>query len=398
MLPALLSLAATVSAAPLNIFDVVPQLFDVVSTPNEMKDPSLFEKNPALFNLHRDLIRIESISNNEYGVSNYLKRYLSDLGLNLTIYNGETDDKRNIYAYSGSDASSKVLLTSHIDTVPPYIGYNLVDSKDGEDVEIHGRGACDAKGSVAAQVIAYKEMVDSGEISADDVSLLFVIGEEVGGPGMLKINDELIEAGINWDSVVFGEPTENKLAVGHKGIFLASIHVKGFAAHSGYPDIGVDADKILIDIMHELEHYQWPTSIELNQTNLNIGLMNGGPAANVISPSAHCRILMRTAVGVDQIEPVVTEIVNKYVDKSLGIEFIIEGAADPVHLDTDIEGFETYIASYATDIPNMTQRGFKRYLYGPGSILVAHGDNEFVLASDLLDSVEGYKALIRASI
>lgn len=394
VIPALLTVASTVSAAPLNLFDVVPQLFDVS---NEPKGSSVFDKNPALFNLHRDLVSIESISNNEWGVSNYLQRYIKDLGLNLTIYNGETEDMRNIYVHSSSQGSSKVLLTSHIDTVPPYIGYELIKTDDG-DVEIHGRGTCDAKGSVAAQVIAYKEMLEAGEISEDDVSLLFVIGEEVGGSGMIKMDGELIDAGVNWDTVIFGEPTESKLAVGHKGIFLADIHVKGFAAHSGYPEIGIDADKILIDIMYDLEHYDWPSSVELNKTTLNIGLMHGGVAANVISPSAKCSIVMRTAVEIDQIEPVVSNIIAKHAGEALSIEYEIEGAADPVHLDFDIEGFETYIASYATDIPNLTQRGFKRYLYGPGSILVAHGENEYVLATDLLKAVDDYKKLIKASI
>lgn len=399
MLVPLLTLAAGVSAAPYGLLDIVPQAVSdlaMLALP-ELNTHAILDKNPALFELHRDLVTIESISNNEEAVSDYLQRYLKNLGLGLQIYNGDTEDKRNIYAHTSNNGSSKVLLTSHIDTVPPYIEYSLEATSDG-DVAIHGRGTCDAKGSVAAQVIAYKEMFESGEIGVDDVSLLFVIGEEVGGPGMVKINKELIAANINWDTVVFGEPTENKLAVGHKGIFLADIKVNGFAAHSGYPDIGVDADKILIDIMHDLEHYEWPSSKELNQTTVNIGLIQGGPAANVISPSAWCRVLMRTAVGIDEIEPVVESIISQYEPASLGIEYHIESSADPVHLDYDVDGFNTYIASYATDIPNLTQRGFKRFLYGPGSILVAHGDNEQVLASEMLRAVDDYKALIRAAL
>ena len=356
-----------------------------------------FKKNPELFKLHADLINIESISGNEYGVSGYLQRYLNNLGLG---YNFEIDDtNRNIYAFGGEHKqNSSVLLTSHIDTVPPYVNYYVEEDSDDGSVKIHGRGSCDAKGSVAAQVIAAKELIEEGLVTIDELSLLFVFGEEVGGLGMRKSNDYFNKENVTWDSVIFGEPTENKLAAGHKGIYMADIEVFGLASHSGYPDVGVDADKILIEIMHELENYPWPSSELLNKTTINIGLMNGGTAGNVVSPYAKCSVLMRTAVDSDEIVPVVAEIVSKYESYAKELKFEVSVTDDPTSLDYQVKGFEKYIASYATDIPKLDHKGFKRYLYGPGSILVAHGDNEYVTADSLLEAVDGYKKLVLYSL
>lgn len=353
--------------------------------------PSIFKKNPALFKLHSDIVNIESISDNELAVSNYLQSYLRSLGLGLELTIDETG--KNIYASGSESGNSKVLLTSHIDTVPPYINYSINELDDG-DVEIHGRGSCDAKGSVAAQIIAAKELLEDNIITADDLSLLFVFGEEVGGKGMRSANKYFNENNINWEAVIFGEPTENSLAIGHKGIYMSNIEVIGLASHSGYPELGIDADKILIEIMHELENYPWPTSKLLNLTTINIGLMHGGTAGNVVSPYATCSILMRTAVDADEIHPIVKRIVDKYRPSAKEIIFNVEVEDDPVSLDYDVEGFDTIIASYATDIPKLDHKGFKRYLYGPGSILVAHGDNEFVTAKSLLKAVDDYKKLV----
>lgn len=356
---------------------------------------ALFQKNPELFKLHKKLVNIESISGNEVSVSNYLQNYLSQLGLGLELAIDETG--KNIYAYGSENGSTKVLLTSHIDTVPPYIDYFVQETEDG-DVEIHGRGSCDAKGSVAAQIIAAKELLEDGIVTTDDLSLLFVFAEEVGGAGMRSANSYLVEEGINWDAVIFGEPTENKLATGHKGIYLAKLEVFGVASHSGYPDMGIDADKIMIEIMHELETYNWPTSELLNSTTLNIGMFGGGIAGNVISPYAECTILMRTAVDADEIDTIVQSIVSKHESKAKDLKLDVRVTDDPVSLDYEVDGFETIIASYSTDIPNLKQRGFKRYLYGPGSILVAHGDHEYVTASSMLQAVEDYKKLVLYSL
>lgn len=414
----LLTLALATNATPLPAPAPAPEpFFDLFQVPNSVHDsldqleqeidskfdtdgaeqtyPEIFKKNPELFKLHEKLIRIESISGNELSVSKYLQSYLKNLGLGFELSIDATG--KNIYAYSTENGSAPVLLTSHIDTVPPFIDYSIKELDDGS-VEIHGRGANDDKGSIAAQIIAAKELLEEGLITIDELSMLFVFAEEVGGAGMQSASEYFIENNINWDTVIFGEPTENKLAIGHKGIYMAFLEVFGLASHSGYPDVGIDADKILIDIMYELEHYPWPVSESLNKTTINVGMFRGGTAGNVISPYSTCEILMRTSVDIDQIAPVVEEIVEKYRSVAKDINFKVAATADPVSLDHTVDGFETYIASYATDIPNLKHRGFKRYLYGPGSILVAHGDNEYVTAESLLKAVEDLKKLVLHSL
>lgn len=400
------TLALVVSAAPAPKIDIQNVLEGILSDAakpieqfaqviKECEKPEIFNENPELFDLHADIVKIESISNHEYGVSRYLQNYLKKLGLTV-----ETDDSnRNIYAYSGESRNSTVLLTSHIDTVPPYIDY-YIEAGTGKDhdVNIHGRGTCDAKGSVAAQIIAAKELIDEGVVSPENVSLLFVFKEEVGGGGMLTANNWVNENNITWDAVIFGEPTENKLATGHKGIILGEVEITGLASHSGYPDVGIDANKILISIMHDLETYKWPTSEILNNTTVNIGLFQGGTAGNVISPHAKFQVVMRTVTGYEEIVPVIKKIVEKHGAKAKDFNLEIPVTDDPVTLDFNVDGFETYIASYATDIPKLDHKGFKRYLYGPGSILVAHGDNEHVSAESLLQAVEDYKKLVKQEL
>lgn len=402
------ALALAVNAAPApalkaNIFDGV--FLDVANSVEQLtafktnkvntwEDFDISKKNFELFKLHEDIVKIESVSNNEDEVSTYLQKYLKNLGFNV-----KTDESnRNIYAYFGKSENSTVLLTSHIDTVPPFINYHVEKEDSGDDFKIFGRGSCDAKGSVAAQIIAAKELIEEKIVKAEDISLLFVFGEEVGGGGMIAANSWVNENYITWDTVIFGEPTENKLATGHKGIYLAELEVFGFASHSGYPDVGIDANKILIEIMHDLEVYEWPTSEVLNKTTVNIGLFSGGTAGNVISPYAQCEIVMRTVTDSDQIIPIVQQIVEKHGLLAKDFKLNVQVTDDPVTLDFEVDGFETYIASYATDIPKLDHRNFKRYLYGPGSILVAHGDNEHVSAKSLLKAVEDYKALVKHSL
>lgn len=398
LLRCLLPLLAGVGAQPIdfNIYDSIRNVAVQQKEPVERLASLLSAGESPLMKVHRELIEVQSISFNETSVSQFLTQYIADLGeeldLDLHIFHGTHDD--NIYVYAGDKPEAKVLFTSHIDTVPPYIGYSLKHTDEG--LEIHGRGSCDAKGSVAAQLIAYQDLIKSGQFSAEDLALLFVVGEEVGGPGMIQMDKDLIDLGANWEKVIFGEPTENKLAMGHKGVYFLQLEIEGHAAHSGYPDEGVDADKILIDIMHDLEHYDWPSSELLKKSTINIGLIDAGSAGNVVSPFASCTILVRNSVEVKIIEDIVDGIISKYAPSAVSFKTSLVGKADPVSLDYDVDGFETYVASYGTDIPNLTQRGFKRYLYGPGSILVAHGDNEFVLLGDLERAVEDYKRLALA--
>lgn len=348
-----------------------------------------------LFSLHRSLVNIESISGNEHNVGAYLERLLRQYNYTVerqdiapdSSYDSTRKQRFNILAYPGHKRQTPVLLSSHIDTVPPYYGYDL-----HEHDQIWGRGSVDAKACVATQFQAVQELLASKEISPNDISLLFVVGEETGGDGMLAVNDLKMK----WETVIFGEPTELKLASGHKGILIFNLKAHGKSGHSGYPWLGKSANHMLIPALAALQKLQLPSSEKYGNSTLNIGQMQGGLAANVIAETASAKVGIRIA-GEDP--SVVKDLVLKAVkevNEDLEINFF-GGAYGPVYIDSDVEGFDTITVNYGTDIPNL-QGSHKRYLYGPGSILVAHSDHEHLNARDMLEAVDGYKKLIRAAL
>jgi len=348
----------------------------------------------ALLSLHKALVEIPSITGSEFTVAEWLADYL--ISKNFTVETqlvstaddgGEDGVKKreNVFAYLGKTRDTHALVTSHIDVVPPYIPYRETASA------VYGRGSCDAKGSVAAQIIAVEELVKQGQIHEGDVSMLFVVGEEVDGEGMKMAN--ALNPG--WKTIIFGEPTELKLAVGHKGIAEFEIISEGKAAHSGYPQLGINANSNLIKVLYELDRLELPSSALLGNSTLNIGQIEGGVAANVVPSRAQAVGSVRIA---GQLEETVKRI-NEVVEGVEGVRIVWFDTPHygPVELDYDVEGFQTTICSYGTDVPYL-KGNHKKYLYGPGSILVAHGDTEHVLKSDLFEAVKGYKKLIRESM
>lgn len=301
-----------------------------------------------LLSLHRALVEIESISGNEYKVGEYLHSYLT--ALNFTVESQLVDplaadaesSRFNLLAYPGGDKhSARVLLSSHIDTVPPYWPY---ENRDHD--QIWGRGSVDAKGCVATQIQAVQELRAAGEIAGSDVALLFVVGEEIGGDGMRKAND----LGLSWETVIFGEPTELKLASGHKGNLGFSIKATGKAGHSGYPWLGENANSMLIPALAALDRLELPSSKKYGNTTLNIGMMEGGVAGNVIAETAKAQIQIRIADGsAEKIKDIVVDTIIK-VDARLELNFLSKGYG-PVDIDTDVEGSQNLFII----IPNLQQ-------------------------------------------
>ncbi|KAK2042642.1 Zn-dependent exopeptidase [Colletotrichum somersetense] len=338
----------------------------------------------SLLALHKTLVEADSTTKAEAPSTQALKTYLET---NFTVELKTVEGSRqNVYAYPGSGRAARVLLTSHIDTVPPYIPY----SRAGD--EIRGRGASDAKGSVAAQITAVEALLASGEVGEGDVALLYVVGEESGGEGMRAANG----LGLAWDAVIFGEPTENSLVRAHKGVLGFNITADGVAGHSGYPEYGRSAIDLLIGALERLLDVPLPSTEEFGNTTLNIGVIEGGIASNVIAESAAGRASIRAATedleGIKGIlSKAVAEVTPEYVD------LVFTGQGLPVSLDYDIEGFNTTVVNYYTDVPQLNGT-HKRYLYGPGSILVAHSADEKITVSDLELAVEGYKKLILESL
>ncbi|KAF3005797.1 hypothetical protein E8E13_007718 [Curvularia kusanoi] len=348
-----------------------------------------------LLALHKKLVDIESISENELEVGIWLASYLKDNG--FTVERQEVaKDRYNILAY-GSKRDTTILLSSHIDTVPPYWPYYYNKTTD----VIGGRGSVDAKASVAAQILAVMGLKEEGEAKflRDDISLLFVVGEEAGGEGMKAFS--AWDKRPQYDIVIFGEPTEGKLVCGHKGILGFEIHATGKAAHSGYPWLGVSANDIMAETLAVLlelrQHLPW--SEKYGNTTMNFGRIQGGVAANVVAETSSAKIATRLAAGTPKIIQGLilnaTKEIKARAQKDGGdLEFDWSGNGyPPVDIDCDIEGFEKLTVNYGTDVPNL-EGDHRRYLYGPGNIFVAHSDHEALKRTELEQAVLDYRRLI----
>tara|TARA_R110002003_G_scaffold13_13_gene951 strand:- start:5470 stop:6681 length:1212 start_codon:yes stop_codon:yes gene_type:complete len=345
-----------------------------------------------LLHLHRKLVEIESITHNEKNVGDWLASYLKDLDYNVEKQH-ITKDRFNLLAY-GKKRETTILVSSHIDTVPPFWPYYYNETSG----IIGGRGSVDAKGSVAAQIIAVQGL---RKHLFDDISLLFVVGEEQGGDGMRNFSSWKHRPSPNYDIAIFGEPTEGKLVCGHKGMLGFALKATGKAAHSGYPWLGASANDILVEALGELlelrQHLPW--SKKYGNTTMNFGRIQGGVAANVVAETASANIATRLAAGTPDV--VKGLIINALKDVKasaqqqggdLDIEWVSDGYA-PVDIDCKIDGFETLTVNYGTDVPLLSGE-HRRYLYGPGSIFVAHSDHEALKKSELEQAVLDYRRLI----
>ncbi|KAH7077052.1 hypothetical protein FB567DRAFT_534434 [Paraphoma chrysanthemicola] len=345
-----------------------------------------------LLDLHRNLVEIESITHNEQSVGDWLATYLHK-ELNYTVEKQHiTKDRFNLLAY-GTKRSTSILVSSHIDTVPPYWPYYYNETSG----IIGGRGSVDAKGSVAAQIVAVQGL---RKHLFDDISLLFVVGEEQGGDGMRNFSS-WVKRPDPYDIVIFGEPTEAKLVCGHKGMLGFALRATGKAAHSGYPWLGASANDILVEALGALlelrEHLPW--SHKYGNTTMNFGRIQGGVAANVVAETASANIATRLAAGTpDVVKGLIIgalKDVQAHAQQQggdLDIEWLSDGYA-PVDIDCKIEGFDTLTVNYGTDVP-LLSGGHRRYLYGPGSIFVAHSDHEALKREELEQAVLDYRRLI----
>ena len=268
-----------------------------------------------------------------------------------------------------------VTLSTHIDTVPPFIP----PRRDGR--RLHGRGSCDAKGIAAAMIVAAERLRQQGKA----VGLLFVVGEEVSHDGAHAANDWAKSNKPGSKYLINGEPTESTLAVGTKGAVRLIVHTEGQAAHSAYPELGRSATMALAKLLAELESLPLPEDELLGATTVNIGSISGGVADNVVAPSAEARLMMRLVTPVESVKP----IFEKWAAGRATIEWSI--MVPPVRLGV-LDGFPTSVAAFATDIPELGAWGTP-YLFGPGSIHVAHRDDEFVDLDELASAADVYERL-----
>ena len=325
-----------------------------------------------VFKLTRELIDIPSVTGDEFQIGTSLAELLNRFDYQVEVQEVEAD-RANVIATSGSPP--RVVLSTHMDTVPPYIG-----SRE-DDEFIYGRGACDAKGIIACQIAAAEKLRAEGH----EIGLLFTVDEEATSAGAKAANKLPLASSCQY--LINGEPTDNRLAVGTKGSMQVVIRTEGRAAHSAYPEQGDSAIEKLLDVLNDVRKIDWPGDETFGETTCNIGVISGGTRANVISNQAQAILQIRLATNAEKAKGLLEGIVRERAS----LEY--KSVHDPIQL-LALDGFEQTIVRFTTDIPYLTNWG-QPLLIGPGSILVAHTEHERVAKSELLRAVEIYADLAR---
>jgi acetylornithine deacetylase len=324
--------------------------------------------------LTRKLIDIPSVSGDELAVGKFLQAHLEGLGYHVELQEVAAD-RFNVFATTAT--APRVVLSTHMDTVPPHI------ESTEDDEKIYGRGACDAKGIIAAQINAAERLRAEG---VEQIGLLFTVDEEQGSAGAQFANSNGAAGACEY--LINGEPTDNRLASATKGSLRLNLRTKGRSAHSAYPERGDSAIEKLLDILESIRKCSWPTDESLGETTCNIGVIRGGTRANVVPDEAAAELQLRL---VSETEPV-----RKTLEAAIAgrgeVEYLSQH--EPIHLET-IAGFEQCTVRFTTDIPYLSNWG-KPLLLGPGSILNAHTVHEFVEKRELAQAVELYARLVRA--
>jgi acetylornithine deacetylase len=269
-----------------------------------------------------------------------------------------------------------VTLSTHLDTVPPFIPPRLSGGA------LFGRGACDAKGIASAMIVAAERLRGRGV----RVALLLVIGEETVHDGARAANRVANTSRV----LINGEPTESMLATGTKGALRVELRTRGIAAHSAYPHLGRSAIDDLVSLLHELRTLPLPRNEVLGETTLNIGLIEGGVADNVVAPEASARLMLRVVTPPAEVLSSLREWLGDRGEITPGIQ------VPPVRLHT-VSGFPSAVMAYATDIPELGNWG-RPYLFGPGSITLAHRDDERIMVEELQTSVDAYVRLAELAL
>jgi acetylornithine deacetylase len=321
--------------------------------------------------LTRTLVDLDSTTGREGETGGLLVRLLTGQGYTVTEQ-PVSDGRFNVYARR--DPDPRVVFSTHFDCVPPFFA-----SREERGL-LFGRGACDAKGILAAQVAAAERLHAVGE---DRVALLFVVGEERGSDGAPVAND-LAPGGVQY--LINGEPTDNRLAAATRGTLRVRLRADGRAAHSSFPELGVSAIDKLLDALMVIRGLELPVDPELGRTHYSVGLIEGGVAPNVISPAAVAELMFRT-VGAGAAVRALLDVVESLVS----IETVLDVPA--VRFVT-LPGFETAVFPFTTDVPLLSRWG-RPLLVGPGSIHVAHTAEEHVAIAELLAAVDIYEGLAR---
>jgi acetylornithine deacetylase len=325
--------------------------------------------------LTRQLVDIDSTTGNEGPVGQFLMQELRKLGYNVQRMIAE-GERANVYATAAQQPNPTVVFSTHMDTVPPFI------PSSEDDQRIYGRGSCDAKGIIAAQIAAAERLRREGI----HVGLLFLVGEERDSLGAKVANQQVNSCTF----LINGEPTENRVAIASKGALRVELTATGRMAHSAYPELGESAIDKLIEALHRLRAMKLPSDPEVGPCTLNIGTIEGGRAPNVISDKAHALLLYRLIGPSENLRREITQMVGNLAK----VEFTLE--IPFVRLRT-FENLPTMVAAFTTDIPALGNWG-QPLLVGPGSIHVAHTPDEYVEKKQLGEAVELYCGIAKTLI
>jgi acetylornithine deacetylase len=321
--------------------------------------------------LAAELLSIDSSTGAESGAVDFVSKWLVSRGWNVTLQE-VSRGRANVWA---SRSGRGVTLSTHLDTVPPYISPRLTGDR------LYGRGACDAKGIAAAMLVAADNLARNGEQRID---LLFVVGEEKGSDGARAAN----RLAATSKFLVNGEPTESKLASGAKGSLRVTVRTHGRAAHSAYAHLGQSAIKPMLALLPTLDSLELPTDAVLGTTTLNIGTLRAGTEANIVPASAEAEIMFRLVGDVDPLR----EQIETWAKDRAEVEF---GSFIPAQHFHTIPGFDVAPMAYTSDIPLLGRWGTP-LLFGPGSIHVAHTPDEFIDIKELHGAVGAYEKIARS--
>jgi acetylornithine deacetylase len=319
----------------------------------------------------RALVDIDSTTGNEAAAGRWLARTLQELGYDVTRQTVE-GERENLVATL--DRPPRVVFSTHIDCVPPFFPSRI----DGD--RLYGRGSCDAKGILAAQLGAAERLREKGERR---IGLLFVVGEERGSDGAQIANTD--PGGSQY--LINGEPTDNRLARATRGVLRVRLRAMGRAAHSSYPHLGESAIEKLVDALVRLRAIDLPEGQGLGRTHYTVGVIHGGVAPNVVPAYAECEVLFRTVGDGAAVRSLLTPL-----EPLVDIEHVLE--VPPVALEL-VDGYPTEAFPYTTDIPLLSAWG-RPLLFGPGSVLVAHTDEEYVSITELRSAIDHYERLASA--
>jgi acetylornithine deacetylase len=321
------------------------------------------------FELTRALVALETPTGSEGPATDLLEGALRKAGYR-TVRQPVTPGRDNLLAFREPPA---LVFSTHLDCVPPYLP--LAEDADA----IHGRGSCDAKGLAAAMVVAAERLAAGGERR---IGLLFLVGEENGSDGARVAAD----LGPRGRFLINGEPTENRLSIGQKGSLRVDLQASGRAAHSAYPEEGDSAVAALLDTIERIRRMPLARDPLLGASTLNVGLIRGGVAPNVLAPEASAQILIRTVEPTGPLKAAILALATPGVAVTFPVEL-------PSHKASSAPpGWDTTVVSYASDLPFLASWG-EGYQLGPGTIRVAHTDQEHIRKTDLLTGVELYVRL-----